>query len=456
MATLTITPTHKQHLVYEALKNPETIEVFFGGGAGGGKSWIICESRLIHAIRFPGYRSFIGREELKRLMQSTYITWTKVCKHHGIPKDMWKLNGQYNYIEFENGSRIDLLDLKMLPGDPMFERLGSLEYTDGAVDEAPEVNFLAIDVLKSRLGRHMNKEFGVHPTLLCSGNPSKSWPYREYYKPWKEKKLPKGIVFIQSLYQDNPHTAQEYGQQLSQIKDKVTKERLMFGNWEYDIDDNALMSYDLILDLFTNTVPVSPHKYLVADIARYGGDKVVIGLWRGLKLTKVWEYQKQGIDTTAIAIREIMREEQVPYSHCVVDDDGVGGGVVDVLRGIKGFVNNSSPIDVRGVKQNYQNLKTQCQYMLAEYVQKHQIAIGAQLSDIQRGALIEELEQIKRFEPDKDRKLRTVPKEKVKELLGRSPDWSDMVMMRMFFELQKPVYQEQLSSDEVASITNVY
>ena len=144
MAALIQQPTYKQHLCYEALKNPNVEEVFFGGGAGGGKSWAICESRLVRCYLYPGYRSFIGRNELKRLMQSTYVTWLKVCRFHNIPKDDWHLNGQYNYIEFiagaAKGSRIDLLDLKYLPTeDPLYERFGSVECSDGAIEEAGEI-----------------------------------------------------------------------------------------------------------------------------------------------------------------------------------------------------------------------------------------------------------------------------------------------------------------------------
>ena len=50
--------------------------------------------------------------------------------------------------------------------------------------------------------------------------------------------------------------------------------------------------------------------------------------------------------------------------------------------------------------------------------------------------LIEELEQVKSRDLDKDGKLKIITKEEVKERLGRSPDFSDMLMMRMWFELQ--------------------
>ena len=105
---LKINPTSKQFLGWKALNDPKIAEIHFGGGAGGGKTWLGCESRLVRAYAFPGYKSFIGRNQLTRLMATSYVTFNKVCKFHNISKDEWKFNGKYNYIEFRNGSRIDL------------------------------------------------------------------------------------------------------------------------------------------------------------------------------------------------------------------------------------------------------------------------------------------------------------------------------------------------------------
>jgi len=449
MSEITIRPTSKQNEAWEALQKKRV--VFFGGGAGGGKSWWLCETRLINCYLYPGYKSFIGRQELKRLMQSTYVTWNKVCKFHGIPQGDWKLNGQYNYIEFFNGSRIDLLDLKFAPSDPLYERFGSLEYTDGAIEEAGEVNFLAYDVLQSRIGRHLSDK--LKPTIAITGNPKKNWTYKEFYKRDKEGTLPEDQEFIQSLYTDNPYTAKEYGEQLSNIKDKATKQRLMFGNWEYEDDPSALIDYDSIVDLYTNKAEESDKRYLSADIARYGHDKTVISLWKGFECYKMITYEKQGLDVTSEKIKELLAKEHIPYSNCVIDDDGVGGGVVDNLRGAKGFVNNSVAIEERiegkitelkdnkviEVKQNYQNLKTQCYYKLAEAINNHKISL--KITDEKVKALLEEeLEQVKTKDSDKDGKLKIVPKDEVKEMIGRSPDYSDNLMMRMYFEIQ-PITQ---------------
>lgn len=444
--TPTIQPTYKQHLAYEALRDSIIKYVFFGGGAGGGKSWLGCEWLITSSYFFPDTRWFIGREELKRLMGSSFVTFNKVCSFHQIPKNDWDLNSKYNYIEFFNGSRIDLLDLAFQPSDPEYQRLGSLEYTGGWIEEAGEVHFMAFDVLKSRVGRQLNKEYGIPSKILNTCNPIKNWIYQEVYKPNKIGLLPKEYCFIQSLYKDNPFTAEEYGKNLSQIKDKATKERLMFGNWEYSDDENDLIEYDAILDLYSNNIEESNQKYLTADIARMGSDSVVVRLWKGLKCYKTIQWNKQPLDVTAAKISELINLEMIPYSHVIVDEDGVGGGVMDMLRGIKGFINNSSPLeDKNGNSQNYQNLKTQCYYKLAEYINERKIEI--EHSDvILKQQEIEELEQIKRKDADKDGRLKIKPKDEIKELIGRSPDLADSLMMRMWFELRPTIHSNGSST----------
>ena len=434
---ITLKPTPKQHQVYQALSNPKITDVFFGGGAGGGKTWVICESRLVNAIRFPGYRSYIAREELKRLMQSTFVTWSKVCKYHNIPEGTWKLNGQYNYIEFINGSRIDLLDAKFLPTDPLYERFGSLEYTDGAIEEAGEIHPLFRDVMRSRIGRHLNDL--VHPSTLITGNPKKNWTYNEFYKPWREGILPENKVFIQALYNDNEYTADSYGIQLGQLADIKLKQRLMLGNWEYDDDPDALMRFDSISDLFTNTVRESSEKYITVDVARFGRDKSVIYVWKGLEVLDKREFDKNRITALETEIRTVAKEYFIPFSQIIADEDGVGGGLVDNLYGIKGFVNNSSPIDENGHSVNFKNLRSQCYYKLADYVNNHRISI--KIDDYNfREKLTEELEQIKGNNIDSTEQKRSViSKDKIKEVIGRSPDYADALMMRMWFELMPEI-----------------
>jgi len=392
-------------------------------------------------IKHPGSKWFIAREELKRLMSSTFVTFTKVCAFHNIPNNMWKLNGQYNYIEFTNGSRIDLLDVKKLPTDPMYERFGSLEYSGGAIEEAGEVDFGAFDVLKTRIGRHMNHE--IAPKILITCNPKKNWLYTMVYKPWRNNQLPKEFTFIPSLYNDNPYTAESYEKQLSQISNDINRQRLMYGIWEYEDEPGTLFTYQNIIDMWGNPITNVYGKYITADIARYGSDKTVFYVWNGLKLVKKVEYTKQGVDTTALYLRELAVTEEIPYKNILVDEDGIGGAVTDLCRGVWGFMNNSTPLPIENPqheeneKTNYGNLKTQCADIMAMLVDKHEVSIAVKDQEFKE-KLTEELSTYKIKNPDNDtQKIRLVSKDEQKDTLGRSPDYGDAFIMRGFFELKR-------------------
>jgi hypothetical protein len=322
--------------------------------------------------------------------------------------------------------------VKFLPSDPFYERFGSLEYSDGAIEECGEINFLAYDVLKTRIGRHLNKELGIKPTMALTANPKKNWLYNVFYEPWKNGTLPDNVKFIQALYGDNPYTAAEYEVQLQSISDKSTKERLMLGSWDYEDNPNVLIGFATINDMFSNSF-VQPGKMkIVADIARYGSDRAIITVWDGLILIDYLAFNISSMVEIQNAINSLKVRYQIPVSEIVVDEDGIGGGVVDNLK-CKGFLNNGKPTN-----PNYQNLKAECGYKLAELASK--IWIKKEMPEKEREAITLELGMLRTYDADKDGKLRIMPKEKIKEYIGRSPDWMDCFIMRMFWET-KPVHK---------------
>jgi len=108
-----------------------------------------------------------------------------------------------------------------------------------------------------------------------------------------------------------------------------------------------------------------------------------------------------------------------------------------------GFVNNARPItkkkenDEDKVLHNYKNLKAQCWFLLANMVNAGQIGIYRDIPVETKELLIQDLEQIKQKDPDRDAPLQVISKEEIKENIGRSTDVGDSVMMRMIFELNK-------------------
>ena len=207
---------------------------------------------------------------------------------------------------------------------------------------------------------------------------------------------------------------------------------MLFGNWEYLSDPAQLIDYDKILDCFTSDYLPSGTPYISCDVARFGSDSTVIGLWFGYRV-KLYQYNGKSVVEVAEIIKKLQKEFQVPTSNIVVDEDGVGGGVCDILR-CKGFVNNSSPLEnpVTRTKENFDNLKSQCYYKLAELVNDNKIYINA--DGKQKQMIIEELEQVKQKSVDNEGKKGVAPKDRVKAAIGRSPDFSDCLAMRMIFE----------------------
>ena len=318
------------------------------------------------------------------------------------------------------------------PSDANYDSLGSLEITGAFIDECNQLNVKAKEILKSRI-RYKLEEFDLVPKILMTCNPAKNWVYTDFYKPNKEGKLPAHKKFIQALATDNPNISPHYIANLKTL-DINSQERLLRGNWEYDTDKDKLMEYNSIVDLFSNDFVEKGVKYITCDVARFGKDNTIIMLWSGLRCESIITLKQSSITDTAKVVNEISKKNNVPRSKIAVDEDGIGGGLVDVLK-CKGFVNNSKALKEKGKEVNYSNLKSQCYFRLSEYVNSSKIFVSCDAQTKQ--TLIEELEVVRRKDADKDGKLSVEGKDRVKELIGRSPDISDALMMRMYFEISK-------------------
>jgi phage terminase large subunit len=420
----------KQENAVYFLKDQETKEILYGGAAGGGKSALGCLWLIEMCQTYKGSRWLMGRSKLKALKETTLNTFFELASDLKIT-NQFTYNAQANTINWNNGSQILLKDLFLYPSDQNFDSLGSLEICGAFIDECNQIVFKAWQIVTSRC-RYKLKEFGIIPKVLGSCNPSKNWTYKEFYEPNKTKTLKPYRKFIQALPTDNPHLPQSYLDSLLSL-DSNSKERLYYGNWEYDDDPNALCGYDNILSIFNNDHIAKGTKYITADIARMGSDKAIIGVWEGFNLFEVHSFDVSKTTEIQTTIEALRSKHQIPKKHVVADEDGVGGGVVDNC-GIKGFLNGSKALE----DENYFNLQAQCCYKLSEKINEHAIYISADLTGNQKDEIVEELEQLKSYELDKDGKLRVLPKSKIKENIGRSPDWRDMIMMRMFFDLKTP------------------
>ena len=441
-------PSKRQKEAFDYLLDNETTELFYGGGAGGGKSYLGCVWSVYMCLRYPGVRGLMGRAVLKSLKESTLLSFFMVCKAWGLKKDVdYKYNSMAGVISFSNGSEIYLKDLFLYPSDPEFDSLGSTEYTFAFLDEVSQITEKAKNIVMSRL-RFKLDEFGLIPKILMASNPTKNFAYREYYKPYINGTLPKHKKFVPALVGDNPFISDYYEQNLKKL-DKISKERLLYGNWEYDDDPAKLFEYEKILDMFNldySTEQVT-ERWLTVDVARYGLDKTVFVYWEGMHISMVKTMDKSSTVQVRKEIENLCHSRQIPFSQVVIDEDGVGGGIVDEFmaegKPIIGFVNNSRPYETKQVHKyqfiihNFANLKAQCYFKLADYVNNSKIGCYKDIPINFKNNIIEDLEQVKVKDIDKDKKLTIIGKDEIKERLGRSPDFGDAIMMRMVSEVKQ-------------------
>lgn len=431
----------KQKLCAQYWVDNSINDIAYGGSKGSAKSYTGVNLIFGDAFLYPETHYFIARKELNNIRKYTIPSIFEVFNHWGITKDYYSFNGMDNYFTLHNGSKVFLIDGKYQPSDPDYYRFGSMQMTRGWIEEAGEFEEDAKNNLSASVGRWKNNEYGINGKILQTCNPSKNYLFRDYYKKHKSNELPRGTKFIQALPTDNKMLQDGYLDNLNRVLSKNQKERLLFGNWEYDDDPSVLCDYDNIIGMFNNNhIKKGGNKYIIADIARLGSDKAIISVWDEWVLIEVHVYETSRMTEIQQTINSLRVKYGIPRHHCLADEDGIGGGVVDNCM-IQGFVNNSKPIinPETGKNENYYNLQSQCGYKLAEIINQSLIYIECELDPKHKEELIEDIEWLKSYKEDSDGKLRILPKEHIKSNIGRSPDWRDILLMRAYYEYYKNV-----------------
>lgn len=442
--------SEKQAQALTCLRDKKVFEVLYGGGAGGGKSFLGCYWLVYNCLKYPGTRWVMGRAVLKTLKETTLNSFYDVCRLMQLKqKEHWTFNAQSNIIQFVTGSEIILKDLFQYPSDKDFDELGSLEITGAFVDECNQIVEKAWEVLKSRI-RYKLDEYELSPKIMGSCNPSKNWVYRRFYKPYSEGKLPVDRKFIPALAIHNKKLSKYYIETLASLSDETLRERLLKGNWDYSSNPNGLCQSIAIDALFGGNEVKGGNKYIVADIARFGSDMAIITVWDGWKVIDRVTFEISATTDIQNCINALRVKYNIPKDRCIADEDGVGGGVVDNC-GIVGFTNNGAPIPVLNTEkdkkqpENFFNIQSQMGYHLAKKINDREVVFACELTGDEKDAIKQELEQLQTWKIDADGKLRIKPKAEIKTDIGRSPDWRDVLLMRSFFDYVKDHQPQNLN-----------
>lgn len=300
-------------------------------------------------------------------------------------------------------------------------------------------------------------------TVDFIGTPHKENPNLRRLEKEAESKLDWEAFHFSSW--ENPSLDREELAKWQAEMDKDTYKQEILA--EYVDNAGALFKYSALVDMFSNTITKSPERYLIVDIADDGSDKTVFAFWEGLELYRLAMYERLNTEAIVSQIREFASQERIPYSQVAVDAIGVGAGVASnsLLDGILGFKSSHQAIktDPDPVKlpnvhytkdapliSEYKNLRSQCVFTLAQLVNEHKIAVRVQDVRIKEH-IIEELSVYQDASTGDGKRMATM-KEDVKLSIGRSPDLSDTLIMRMYFEIRNKLAPYQ--SEEKARVHN--
>ena len=424
-----------------------TDDTVYGGAKGGAKSYTGCSLIFGEGMLYAGCQYFIARKKLSDLIKFTIPSIHEVFKHWGLTNNYYNFNGQYNVFTLYNETKVFLIEAKQMPSDPLYMRFGSMQMTKGWIEEAGEFEEEAKNNLAASVGRWKNDEYNLKGKILQTCNPSKNYLYRDYYKKHKNGTLEPHKKFIQALPTDNKMLSSGYLEHLQRTLSVNQRKRLLEGNWEYDDNPFALCSYEKILDIFTNTFIADGEKYITVDIARKGRDTTNIIYWSGWKMIEMTTLNRALTQEVVRTIKAMQSRYQVPNSNTIADEDGVGGGAVDMV-GCRGFIAMSYPILIPTNQHDktelYFNFKSQCGFHLAKKINSAEVYCSFQDKD--REMLIEELEQLEEMELASDMKARIISKDLMKERLGRSPNILDCMIMRASFDLHKRIERNRFLS----------
>jgi len=450
-----------QLLAYNEFLNPQSTRILYGGGAGGGKSFFICLIVALMSRKYAGIRIGLARKELMSLRQTTLSTLlSKVHPALGITQDDYTINGRENFLEYRNGSRVQFLDLTAKPSDPDFESLGSLELTIALVDEAGETDKRAVDVLSSRVGRWMNREFGLVGTTLLACNPSTNWLRQEFYDPYEKRgmgpvqkwengqvwvdgvKVPAYDVYIRATVTSNPFIDPNYIENLKKLPPQERK-RLLDGDWNYLDDDDSLFPMKLLDKATTfeadldEPVDEKFNKAIGVDLSDSGKDATIAVLVEnGVGVKAIEIKSPKGSDQAigyAIAEKLIdfaMKNGFTPAvaKYITIEGNGVGASARDALRA-KGWKVNVYIATQQTRSDGFYNL------MLDLDAGRMKLLEGSKdfnISEIKKELIAHT------YDLDTG-KTRVVKKSILRKKIGRSPDWADAMMIaNMAYNAFKP------------------
>lgn len=391
------------------------------GGAGSGKSWFAAQKVILRCLQEKGHRFLCLRKVARTLRPSVFQLLRDIIIDEGLG-DVVSMNKSEMAFYFPNGSEI------VTAGLDDVEKLKSITGITGIwIEEPTEIkqkeDFQQVDL-------RLRGDTDFYKQIILSYNPIDPlhWLKKEFHDQQRDD-----TYILQTTYEDNPFIGDEYESVLSSIGGNM-QTIYKHGNWGYANAPDQLIKIQWALGMQENEKKDGKQRAGI-DVARYGDDSTVFGRFTGNVIDKIKSFEKQSIPETARQAYTFIHQNRIDPKSVGIDIVGYGAGVYDNLEEmgmqIRPVDSGSSPVDTYEHQfYTFNNLRSQMWWYASQ-----QLADGNVSSDLpqdQFQTLVEDLTSVKYIIDDK--KIKVQSKDKLKEELGRSPDFGDMFVYGLFVD----------------------
>lgn len=442
----------------------------------------ILGSYWIHHMCMNNYnvRYAAAAYDIEKSLNSTLNSMKEVSRMLGLKEGIdWTFNKkERKYTFLKTNSEVIFFGLPTKSSDLNADWLAGYTFTGAWVDESNLVDRRVLYKFFESCGRVNNSEFiasedmtdeekGMYPEheahggfkrqiipvkILETFNPSHEHIYDRFWVPYRDN-TEKNTRFIRATVYDNLEPGDPYIKILENIEDPVQRDRMLNGSFEYNDSPSALFSNDLINDAFDRTIN-SEIRSAVIDVSYVGKsiDKTTIGLFNGLDLYEIREVKANTTEDLIDSLYRVIESNGIPMANVVVDANGVGNMIAASKKfiGCKSFMAHNTPVKeesgilnvfrknqnslAKRMYSSFASVKDQCVFELAGKFTDGLVSVSLKDRQI-KTELKQELLMYENLSSGTDNPIRVTSKTVFRKRLGRSPDYSDLLVMRMYLEL---------------------
>ena len=287
-------------------------------------------------------------------------------------------------------------------------------------------------------GRIRRRNAPYHQINIAANTNGHNW----IWKLWKNNPPSKAYELIEANSFENtdnlPRDTIEDWERM-RIDAPNQYKRYILNSWEESTGDDYLFTWEMLDTSRKLHMPKESHKTIIGvDVARFGSDKTAFAAIRDTGHDR-WEqilseaYDKKDTRWTFGYYVDLRKRIHAHFG--VIDDVGVGGGVVDSCRelglDIVAFIANAKPKD----EDMYADARTEAYFILRDLIETQRLKIADDEE------LIDELLTL-RFKYKKGRRV-LVSKDEMRKEGVKSPDKADALMMIVYYR-SRPIMQQVL------------